>query len=199
MRHNAQIGKLLLRNIIVAPERLQCDKCRIAILRQNGNRFSSEGENTMKDKKKNNAFYVRVYDDDILTSLYELFDTKQFDSMNDLMNKALSIGIEQIYLTFGKRRALTSSIEPVIPNTENSKEILRRLKDMELTTNDLFVILNVLEVMITTLYNVEVAKNNGEPVSAELMDSGYFSTLPERYQGIKDTLIRRIEKKNQKR
>ena len=39
----------------------------------------------MKDKKKNNAFYIRVYDDDILTSLYELFDTKQFDSMNDLM------------------------------------------------------------------------------------------------------------------
>lgn len=199
MRHNAQIGKLLLRNIIVAPERLQCDICRTAILRQNGNRFSSEGENTMKDKKKNNAFYVRVYDDDILTSLYELFDTKQFDSMNDLMNKALSIGVEQIYLTFGKQRALTSSIEPVIPNTENTNEVLRRLKDMELTTNDLFVILNVLEVMITTLYNVEVAKHNGEPVSGELMDSGYFSTLPERYQSIKDTLIRRIEKKKQKR
>ena len=197
MRHNAKIGGLLLRNIIVAPVRLQCDKCRTAILRQNGNRFSLE--NKMKDKKKNNAFYIRVYDDDILTSLYELFDTKQFDSMNDLMNKAISIGIEQIYLTFGKRRALTSSIEPVIPNTETTKEVLHRLKDMELTTNDLFVILNVLEVMITTLYNVEVAKNNGESVSAELMDSGYYSTLPEQYQSIKDTLIRRIEKKNQKR
>ena len=161
--------------------------------------FFFRGENTMKDKKKNNAFYIRVYDDDILTSLYELFDTKQVDSMNDLMNKAISIGIEQIYLTFGKRRALTSSIEPVIPNTETTKEVLHRLKDMELTTNDLFVILNVLEVMITTLYNVEVAKNNGESVSAELMDSGYYSTLPEQYQSIKDTLIRRIEKKNQKR
>ncbi len=153
----------------------------------------------MRDNKKNNAFYVRVYDDDVLTSLYELIDTKQFDSMNDLMNQALSIGIEKIYLTFGKRRALTSAIEPVIPNAENTKEVLHKLKSMELTINDLFVILNVLEVMITTLYNVEVAKNTGESVSAELMDSGYFSTLPEQYQSIKDTLIRRIEKKNQKR
>lgn len=161
--------------------------------------FFFRGENKMRDNKKNNAFYVRVYDDDVLTSLYELIDTKQFDSMNDLMNQALSIGIEKIYLTFGKRRALTSAIEPVIPNAENTKEVLHKLKSMELTINDLFVILNVLEVMITTLYNVEVAKNTGESVSAELMDSGYFSTLPEQYQSIKDTLIRRIEKKNQKR
>ena len=69
---------------------------------------------------------------------------------------------------------------------------------MELTINDLFVTMNVLEIMSATLYNVEVAKNSGETVSAELMDSGYFSNLPERYQEIKDKLIRRLERKNKK-
>ena len=50
-----------------------------------------------QDKRKN-AFWLRVYDDETLQSIYELFDTKQFDSMNDLLNRAVSAGIEKIYL-----------------------------------------------------------------------------------------------------
>lgn len=152
----------------------------------------------MKVDKKKNTFYVRIYDDDILTSVYELFETKQFASMNDLMNKALALGIEKIYLTYGKRRALSSAIEPETPASESLEKVSQQLRNMELTINDLFVMMNVLEIMSATLYNVEVAKNSGEAVSAELMDSGYFSTLPERYQEIKDKLIRRMEKKNRK-
>lgn len=152
----------------------------------------------MKTDKKKNTFYIRVYDDDVLTSVYELYGTKQFDSMNDLMNKALAIGLEKIYLSYGKRRALSSAVEPETPISESHREVINRLKNMELTINDLFVMMNVLEIMSATLYNVEVAKNSGETVSAELMDSGYFSNLPERYQEIKDKLIRRLERKNKK-
>lgn len=151
----------------------------------------------MKDNKKN-AFYVRIYDDDVLTGVYELFATKQFDSMNDLLCKALSIGIDKMYLAYGKKRALSSVGDPSVPETEKTEEILRRLKNMEMTINDLFVMLSVIENMETTLYNVEAAKSSGEAVSAELMDSGYFSALPERYQAIKDKLIARIEKKKHK-
>lgn len=149
----------------------------------------------MKDKK-NNSFHLRIYDDDLLTSIYELNDTGQFDSMNDLLCRALAIGVEKIYLAYGKKKALSSAVEPSVPETEKTEEILRRVKHMELTVNDLFVMLSVIENMETTLYNVEAAKSSGETVSAELMDNGYFSSLPERYQAIKDKLIARIEKKH---
>lgn len=151
----------------------------------------------MKDKK-NNSFHLRIYDDDLLTSIYELNDTGQFDSMNELLCKAVAIGIEKIYLAYGKKKALSSVVEPCVPEAEKTEEILRRIKHMELTVNDLFVMLSVIENMETTLYNVEAAKSSGEAVSAELMDSGYFSSLPERYQAIKDKLIARIEKKKHK-
>lgn len=151
----------------------------------------------MKDKK-NNSFHLRIYDDDLLTSIYELNDTGQFDSMNELLCKAVAIGVEKIYLAYGKKKALSLAVEPSVPETEKTEEILRRLKHMELTVNDLFVMLSVIENMETTLYNVEAAKSSGEAVSAELMDSGYFSSLPERYQAIKDKLIARIEKKKHK-
>lgn len=151
-----------------------------------------------QDKKKN-SFYVRIYDDDVLTSIYELSKTKQFSSMNDLLCQALSIGIEKIYLSYGKKKALRSDAsEPIMPATEKIDEMLSRLKNMELTVNDLFVMLSVIEMMNTTLYNVEAAKSNGEAISSELMDNGYFSTLPMRYQTVKDKLINRIEKKKNK-
>lgn len=147
-----------------------------------------------KDIKKN-SFFVRIYDDDLLTSIYELEKTGQFKSMNDLLCQALAIGIEKMYLTYGKKKSLGDMREPTISSVQKIDELLYRVQNMELTSNDLFVMMSVLEVMITTLYNVEAAKSSGEPISAELMDSGYFSALPERYQEIKDKLIIRIERK----
>lgn len=150
------------------------------------------------DKKKN-SFYLRIYDDDLLTSVYELAETQQFSSMNDLLCQALAIGIEKIYLKFGKRKALSSTVEPVVSEMQKTDELLYRVKNMELTIDDIFVMLNIIEIMTTTLYNVEAAKTNNETeITAELMDSGYFSMLPGRYQDIKDKLISRIEKKKHK-
>ena len=106
----------------------------------------------MKVDKKKNTFYVRIYDDDILTSVYELFETKQFASMNDLMNKALALGIEKIYLTYGKRRALSSAIEPETPASESLEKVSQQLRNMELTINDLFVMMNVLEIMLSLIH-----------------------------------------------
>lgn len=148
-----------------------------------------------KEDRKKNSFFVRIYDDDLLTSIIELNNTGQFSSTNELLTQALAIGIEKIYLTFGKKKSLSTSIEPTVPTTQKIDELLYRVENMELTSNDLFVMMSVLEVMITTLYNVEAAKSDGEAVSAELMDSGYYSALPVRYQEIKDKLIKRIERK----
>lgn len=148
--------------------------------------------------KKVNAFRVRIYDNDVLTSVYELWETKQFDSMNDLLGRAVAIGIEEIYAEFGKRKALSSPVTPDVPDERKIDELLKRQRDMELMQTDTYVMMSVIETMTTTLYNVVAAKVNGEAVSAEQMDSGFFSLLPERYQYIKDQLIRRIEQKKKR-
>lgn len=56
-----------------------------------------------KNDKQKNSFYVRIYDDELLQSIYELDNTKQYSSMNDLMTQALAIGVNEIYKTFGKK------------------------------------------------------------------------------------------------
>ena len=150
-----------------------------------------------QDKKKN-MFSVRIYDDDVLTSVYELWETRQFDSLNDLLGRAVAIGIEEIYAEFGKRKALSSPITPEVPDERKIDEAIKRLRDMELTLNDTFVMMSVIETMTTTLYNIEAAKTRGGEISAELMDSGFFAELPNSYQEVKDQLIRRIEQKKKR-
>lgn len=165
---------------------------------QNGDRFSEEQGGTPVVKKgttqkKTNSFHIRVYDDDVLTSIYELFSTKEFPTMNDLLNRALAVGIEEIYKKYGKRKALAAETEPM-RDLRGVDELLRRVKSTEMTVDDLFVMMSIIELLATTLFNAQRARTAGEPVSVELLDSGYFSTLPENLQAVKDELIRRREK-----
>ena len=71
----------------------------------------------------------------------------------------------------------------------------KKLKEMSLSLDDVLVLMSMVEMLTSTLYNVETARVKGEPVDAELIESGYFSTLPEQLQGIKDKLIERMQKK----
>ena len=73
-----------------------------------------------QDKLKN-AFWLRIYDVDTLQSIHELIETKQFDSMNDLLNQAVRAGIEKIYLDYGKRRALPSGYAPTSEAQPNAR------------------------------------------------------------------------------
>ena len=145
--------------------------------------------------KKINSFHVRIYDDELLTELYALAELKEFSSMNELMNTALSIGIEKMYLDRGKRKSFAESKSQPTTPTANFDEMLKKLKGAELTLDDIFVMMNVMEMLLTTLYNNEVMKIKGEPVGIELLESGYMAQLPENIQQVKDKLIRRLSKK----
>ena len=141
-----------------------------------------------------NAFWLRVYDVETLKSIYELLDTKQFDSMNDLLNRAVRAGIEKLYLDFGKRRKLPTSTEGSeagSPFDVRFEGIDRRLKEMSLSLDDVLVLMSMLEMLTSTLYNVELVRMKGEKLTPDLVESGYFSTLPPAMQDIKDKLIAR--------
>ena len=147
-----------------------------------------------------NSFRLRIYDVETLKSIEELMKTKQFDSMNELLNRAVRIGIEKIYVEYGKRR--------ILPGVSGEKDdavdvrlerIEKKLKDMSLSLDDVLVLMSMVEMLTSTLYNVELSKTKGEAVNAELLESGYLTTLPDGLQEIKDKLIERSEKKNREK
>lgn len=154
---------------------------------------------TKTQDKKKNSFWVRVYDEDLLSSIYELFGTKQYESMNDFLTKMVAIGVEKTYLTFGKRKAFSNEIAPEESTAALLKEISMRLKSIELTADDIFVMLNISEMLGATLYNLAAMQMDKEPVNRELLDSGYLSQLPTHLQSVKDQLTLRIAKKKEQK
>lgn len=150
----------------------------------------------MKEKEYPNSFHLRVKDAEVLKSLNELFATKKFESMNDLLNRALSIGIEKIYLDFGKRKALAQPMDAIeCSDRQKLDDLEHRLKQMQLLEEDMFILLNSLEGLVATNLNILVANVKGEALSEELIESGHLAKLPTAYQNIKDGLIDRLNKK----
>ena len=63
---------------------------------------------------------------------------------------------------------------------------------------DIFVMQNAGEAILSTLYNIERTKNSGESVTSDLMDRGYLSQLPPFVEDVKNTLIERLKRKQKK-
>lgn len=155
-------------------------------------------------KKYKNSFHLRIYDFELLKSLTELFETGKFDSMNILLNRALAIGAEKIYLEFGKRKALSSAQElPDLPDAKKLDRISAQLERLRIMNEDTMILMNSIEGLTASIYAVQRAEVSGEPMSAELMDSGYLAKLPQAYQDTKDRLVerfnRKLEKENDKK
>lgn len=147
-------------------------------------------------KKFNNSFHLRVYDAEVMKSLNELIETGRYDSMNELLNCALGIGVEKIYLEFGKRKLLTRALEiPELPDTKKIDRLENKVERLRIMQEDMFILMNSIEALTCSIYNVQRAAANGEEVSAELIDSGYLTKLPQAYQDIKDNLVARFNRK----
>lgn len=145
---------------------------------------------------KNNSFRVRIYDDEVLTQLYELASLHLYGSMNELMNEALKQGLEKMYLTAGKQKKFAEQENGAPFNRYD--EMLKRQKSTEHTVDDVFVMMSVIEMLVTTLYNNEAMKLKGEEVSIELMESGFMAQLPENIQQVKDAITKRLSRKEKK-
>ncbi len=60
---------------------------------------------------------------------------------------------------------------------------------------DMFILMNSIEALVASIFNVQLAEINGEAVSGELIDSGIMAKLPPAYLEIKDNLIARFNRK----
>ncbi len=152
--------------------------------------------NKKQAPKNKNSFHLRIYDAELLKSLNELFEVGKYESMNELLNHALSVGTEKIYLEFGKRKLLTQA--RTVPEMSDGKKldnVLYELGKQKLMQEDMFILMNSIEAIVASVFNVQRDSIAGEPISAELIDSGYYNTLPDNFREIKDSLIKRFNRK----
>lgn len=150
----------------------------------------------IKGKKHKNSFHVRIYDAELLKSLNELLDTDKYESMNELMNCALGVGVEKIYLEFGKRKLFTQAREiPEVPEGKKLDKVDAKIEKLRVLQEDMYILLNSIEALIASVYNVQRAEINGEAVSSEMIESGILMKLPPVYREIKDNLVARFNRK----
>ncbi len=152
-----------------------------------------------KTDKVKNSFWVRIYDDELLKSIFELFGTGRYSSMNELMTKALEIGINQLYSVYGKKKALDVKVGNDINDvTLDLKEIIKNTRIMTKKIDEVFVMLNIIEILDTTTFNAFRSIVAGEKVTPEQLDSGYYSMLPDNIAEVKNELIQEANKRDKK-
>lgn len=155
--------------------------------------------NNNQPKKMKNSFHLRIYDLEVLKSLNELFATGNYESMNEFLNYALSIGVEKIYLELGKRKLLTQDREiPELPDSKKLERLISLSERHKIMLEDTMILMNSVEGLVASVYAVQRAEVSGEPMSTELMDSAYLTKLPPAYQDIKDNLEQRFNRKLKK-
>ena len=150
-----------------------------------------------QEKKEVNAYKVRIYYDPLFQAVEDLYKSGQFESRNDLLNRAIENGIAELYREYGIDYETREPVVPPLVEEVKStlEEVRQKQRTLERLTNDVFVMMSVLETMITTMYNIEAAKLKGKKVDGALMDTGYYSELPKSFQEVKDALIRRLDRK----
>ena len=150
-----------------------------------------------KQDIKKNVFTLRVSDGETLRLIEELLGSKLYESKNDLLNRALSVGAEELHAqVFLKKRKSAGAAVSIDDNTKD--ELLRKLEQIHINTEDTFVLLNILEFLIATLYNVEALERSGTKVSEDMMRSGLLSELPENLADVKKDIIERYARRNRK-
>ncbi|MDR3318381.1 MAG: hypothetical protein LBS99_03005 [Clostridiales bacterium] len=144
-----------------------------------------------KDDVKNNQFLVRVASENTLILLEEIMKNGYFSTKNAMLNRCLDVGAPLLL------RQITGKDFNAVEQTSAvaSPDIERKLKQLEINGEDLFVLLNVIEHMTATLYNAKLCELSGEPIAAEDLMSGRLSVLPDNLNAVKAELIKRYERR----
>ncbi len=154
-------------------------------------------------KKHKNDFRVRLYDVEVVKSIEELMGTGDFESANELLGKAVAIGIEKIYLEYGKRKRLAQAIPNLeMPEPVRLDRIEHELGKVRVLEEDMYILMNSIKAVVASIYNVHRANVKGEALNEEILNNySLMAELPEAYREIEDNLFkrfnRRLGKKNE--
>ena len=151
----------------------------------------------MTEKKENvakNYFPVRVNNATTLELLNDLIEEKVFDSTNILINKILDAGIVDFARRYLKKKISTTGE----PSEEQQYSVPRGVKQVEHTVDDMYVVVSLLEYLVTSIFNERCATLAGEKVSAENMRAGHYSELTSGLQEVKKLIDRQQTKRSEK-
>lgn len=132
---------------------------------------------------------IRLKDEDTRQRLEKAFVSGGYDSYNQLINDALDRGLREILSETRESKPETTSKEV---STQTAI-----LKSIESTIDEVYVLQNIIEALLATLYNIERTKISNETVDLFLFDSGLLSKLPEQWNEAK--IKKHREKTKQKR
>lgn len=145
----------------------------------------------MKDEKSNNRITLRIEMVHVLEMLDDIDKLKVYRSRNEILNRALEIGMPALNeAVFGKKVGKTQAEVQDAKDLQGIKNLLAQQA----------ISLNVVEQLLSFLYNVEVAKADGVEVNTELIESGCLEQLPENIATVKKEMTKaeyqKLRKKN---
>jgi hypothetical protein len=149
-----------------------------------------------------NAFTVRLKNNAVLSALKELFGTRIYGTVGELINRCIEVGADNLYRKLYNGNLYESEgIPAASPSStpQSAEDIRHALREIKNTTDDVFVVLNLLEYMLTTLYNVTAAKVAGTPVSEDMMRTGLLAAMPEEIEGIKREIVAQYSRKTEEK
>ena len=146
-------------------------------------------------KVENKPIMLRLSNLDVLKMIEEIDGANIYKSKNELLNKMLEYGAPEVYNRVFVKNNYTkltgsSSVEVLM---EKIDDISTRQKKSAGASNEIFSLLSIIEFLTTTLLNIEIAKANGETVSAENINAGIYATLPEKLENLKSQLLGKLE------
>ena len=134
----------------------------------------------MEDRIKNRVT-LRVEKIDTLNLVESIMKSGKFGSRNEIFNMALEIGLPALYDKTFDIKAKTQE------NAPNEVKYLAGIKNI---VGQQQISLNMLEYLVTILYNIEAAKAEGIQITTEYLESGCLEQLPDSLAKIKQEMIR---------
>lgn len=151
----------------------------------------------MRFKKDAFDITLRIHN----AATYELINelAEAYKNRTTVLNECLNVGAPIVYERFFHRKALTlqgreNTKADDIDVAEALNSTARQIREMRLTQDDLYVMINNLEYMLATLYNTRLAELSDNPVSAEMVRQGLMSELPEELRTVKNELQQKYSK-----
>ncbi len=119
------------------------------------------------------------------------FISSKMKNKNDFYLQILSAGLDSFWNSETEKLIDKKDIQVRLANLEEYTESIK------LTNDNLFVQNEILKHLLVTLYNIQVKQLKGISISADDVEQGFHSAMPEKLQYTLDRMIEEIEVNNE--
>lgn len=137
---------------------------------------------------------LRIYDSHLIEKLNENYKAKRYESKNHFLNELIAIGLERKENLDGIKQKHEWK-ETLLG--ESIRVLSERIASLEMYTQNQFrhfYALNEVNHAVTSaLYSLCIATNAGYSLSDQDINSGYYDTLPIRFELMKEEVLRRYK------